>query len=619
MFREVEYTPERTVFTLNAPSESPLVQVHIYATPQSTLPEINVRMHTAGIDRWSVIVEGNLLGKYYTFDTGHGETPGVFACAVAANGKRGAIIDLSTTNPEGWDSDQRPHVTSPSDLVIYELHHRDFSIHSSSPSKYRGKFLALTEERNVFYLKTLGINAVQLQPSYDFATIDELHPEYKQYNWGYDPLNYNVPEGSYSTDASDPAARIREFKQMVLALHKAGIRVIMDVVYNHCYNVEESNFQRTYPGYFFRHRKDGTLSNGSGCGNETASERQLMRQFMIESAAYWVQEYHVDGFRFDLMGIHDIETMNAIRHSLSSIDPGITIHGEGWSADECAIDWKRLALKSHVYRMPGIGAFGDEMRNAIITSGLGSWLAGKGGNVEALKFGIVGAIRHQQVDTHKLRYGNVAWALQPWQHISYVSCHDDHCLFDMLHTLFPEADEETLIAYDKLAQTPVLLSQGVPFLYCGEELLRTKRGIRNTYNAPDDINAIDWGNLKRHTSLFLYIQGLINMRREHPAFRMGSAEQVRRNLTFLPAKGNVLAFQLNGKAVGDSWSRIVVVLNPDAKARKTEIPQGNYTIVCRDGAINPQGLSHTHGGRITVGPRQALICVITSPRSPFGQ
>lgn len=609
MFREVEYTPEHTVFNLNAPSECPLVQVHIYATPESTLPETNVRMHTAGIDRWTAKVEGNLLGKYYTFDTGHGETPGVFAKAVAANGRRGAIVDLAKTNPEGWEGDRRPTIISPSDLVIYELHHRDFSIHTSSPSLYRGWFLALTEERNIFYLKTLGVNAVQIQPSYDFATIDELHPEYHEYNWGYDPLNYNVPEGSYSTDATDPYARIREFKQMVLALHRAGIRVIMDVVYNHCYSVDDSNFQRTFPDYYFRRREDGTLSNGSGCGNETASERQLMRQFIIDSTAYWVREYHVDGFRFDLMAVHDIDTMNAVRRSLTAIDSSITVHGEGWSADRCALDAKSLAMKTSVYKMPGIGAFGDEMRNAIITAATNSWLAGKNGNVEALKFGIVGAIRHPQVDMKKVRYGSVAWALQPWQHVAYVSCHDDYCLYDMLHRLFPDADEETLIAYDKLAQTPVILSQGIPFIYCGEEVLRTKRGIRNTYCSPDDVNAIDWSNLKRYPGLFLYYQGLIEMRREHPVFRMGTAESVRRNLSFLPSKGNVLAFQLNGRAVGDSWLRVVVVMNPDAKAHKINIPIGNYTIVCRDGIVNLQGLSHTHGGRITIGPRQAMICI----------
>lgn len=610
MFNEVEYTPEATTFNLNAPSSASLVMVHIYASAESTLSEQNVKMRTAGIDRWTATVCGDLKGKFYTFDVGHGESPGTFAKAVAANGHRGAIIDMSETNPEGWDEDIRPAIKSPSDLIIYELHHRDFSIHPSSHTVHAGKYLALTEQHNIFYLKTLGITAVQLQPSFDFATVDELHPEHKEYNWGYDPLNYNVPEGSYSTDAAVPEVRIREFKQMVMALHRAGIRVILDVVYNHCYSVDESNFQRTYPDYYFRRRPDGRLSNGSGCGNETASEKSLMRQFIIESTAYWAMEYHIDGFRFDLMGIHDIETMNAVRHSLNVIDPSLTVHGEGWSADQCAIDNKRLALKSSVFRMPGIGAFGDEMRNAVITSGASCWLAGKNGNTEAIKFGIAGAIRHPQIDIRKVRYSDIAWALQPWQHVAYVSCHDDLCLLDMLRQTFPDASEQELISLDKLAQTPVLLSQGMAFLYGGEELMRTKRGVRNTYRSPDDINVIQWDNLHRYPDLFLYYQGLISLRREHPAFRMGTAEMVRRHLNFLPTKGNLVAFSLNGKAVGDTWHRIVVVMNPDDKSRKTNIPTGNYVVVCKDGCINPHGISHTHGGRITVGPRQVQICVI---------
>ena len=632
MFNELSYSKTRTVFSLNAPIDADKVLVRIYSSAQAPLPEQTLQLAWVGTDSWVGSIQGDLLGKFYTFEVypcgshgkGLGECPGTFAKAVSVNGQRAAIIDMDCTNPDGWLQDKRPAISTPSDLVIYELHHRDFSIHPDSGYTHKGKYLALTEPKALFYLSTLGVNAVQLQPSFDFATVDESHPERAQYNWGYDPQNYNVPEGSYATNAHQPEVRIREFKQMVMALHKVGIRVILDVVYNHCYSIADSNFQRTYPDYYFRainHNGQSTneessnnecsnaqlsnrkWSNASGCGNETASERLLMRQFMITSVRYWATEYHIDGFRFDLMGIHDAETMKQIRKALDQIAPSITIHGEPWCADHCALDHSLQANKEAIATMPGIGAFGNEMRDAI----LNTWLAGKAEGVESIKLGIVGGIEHPEVDMQKASYLHRAWTAQPTQHISYVSCHDDRCLADHLRAACPIIKQQTLLRLNMLAQTPVLLSQGVPFLYAGEEVLRSKQGISNAYKSPDKINRIDWNGLMRHPELFLYYRGLIQLRREHPAFRMGYATQVRRHLHFLPATGSVIAFGIDGTAVGDSWPAIYVVLNPNKRTRKISVPTGYYTVVCKNGRINLDGLSSHRGGNVCIGGQQALI------------
>ena len=368
-FQEVTLGDTETTFQLFAPSNAKSVKLRLYDDGMGGKPIRTIKMKlNNGV--WTAIVKQRreaMKGKFYTFDvTGTkkvwNETPGVFAKAVGVNGKRGCILDLRDTDPVGWQNDVRPTTKSPADLVIYEMHHRDFSI-AQKQAKYPGKFLALTEPWAIQHLKSLGVNAIHILPSYDYGSVDEtrLGPDFPpQYNWGYDPVNYNVPEGGYSTNPYDPATRIKEFKQMVQALHRAGIRVILDVVYNHTYDIEHSNFQRTYPDYYYRKTDDGQYSNGSGCGNETASDRPMMRRFMIESVKYWINEYHIDGFRFDLMGVHDIETMNAIRNAVNEIDPSIFIYGEGWSAGTCAYPQEKLAMKAHIQQMPRIAAFSDE-------------------------------------------------------------------------------------------------------------------------------------------------------------------------------------------------------------------------------------------------------------------
>ena len=611
---EMTYSPRETVFKLHAPTNAKRVLVKIYAEGQGGQPLQTLRMKPAGKDRWSVTAKGDLKGRFYTFDIptfNRGETPGIFAKAVGVNGRRAAIVDLDETNPEGWKADKRPPLASPADLVIYELHHRDFSIHPSSGIKNKGKFLALTEEKAINHLRQLGVNAVHILPSFDYASVDETRLDKPQYNWGYDPLNYNVPEGSYSTDPYRPEVRIREFKQMVQAMHKAGIRVILDVVYNHTYDLSGSAFQRTWPDYFYRKRADGRYSDGSGCGNETASEQPLMRQFMIESMKHWVKEYHIDGFRVDLMGIHDIETMNLIQAEMQKIDPSIYIYGEGWSAGTCAYPQEKLAMKANTGQMPGIGAFSDEMRDALrgpfSDDHKPAFLAALDGNEESLKFGIVGAIAHPQVDMSQVNYSKKPWANQPTQMISYVSCHDDMCLTDRIRNSIPGITTAEVIKLDLLAQTFVFASQGVPFMLCGEEMLRDKKGVHNSFCSPDSINELNWTNLERYPQVFAYYKGLIALRKAHPAFRLGNAELVRKHLEFIDAPAKVVAYRLKDHAGGDVAKDIVVLLNANHEAQVVDIPQGEYRVVVCDGVVNEAGLGTMKGGKATVDAQSALI------------
>lgn len=614
-FNEVVYSPKSTTFSLTTSPDVKKVDVVISDNDSDTAQQLVKSMKRVGAGKWKLTVKNDLKGKYYVFSVYNqaqpDHTPGVFAKAVGVNGKRGAIVDLKDTDPDGWADDVRPELKNPCDLIIYEMHHRDFSMDMSSGIKNKGKFLALTEPAAISHLRRLGVNAVHILPSFDFASIDESKPDVAQYNWGYDPINYNVPEGSYSTNAADPKARIREFKQMVQALHKAGIRVILDVVYNHTFDINGSNFQKTYPDYFFRKNAEGKYSDGSGCGNETASDKELMREFMKESVAYWVNEYHIDGFRFDLMGVHDIETMNEIHDVVAKIDPTIYIYGEGWSAGSCAYPQDKLAIKANARQLNGIGAFSDEMRDALrgpfSDDTKGGFLAGVPGQEESIKFGIAGAISHPQIDMTKVNYSKVPWTNEPSQMVAYVSCHDDMCLTDRLRSSIPYIGDDELIRLDLLAQTAVLTSQGVPFILSGEEMLRDKKGVHNSYRSPDSINRLDWNNLKRYPQVFDYYAGLISLRKQHPAFRMGSADEVRKNLCFLEAPEGVVAYQLKNNAGGDSWKNIIVVLNSQKTPQTVDVPENTYTMVVANGKVDANGIGLLSGKTLTVAPQSALI------------
>lgn len=622
---ELVYTPEESVFTLWAPTAD-RVRLNLYSSGEGGDPEEQLEMDIADDGAWRIHVNRDLKGSFYTFQIEKGgnwldETPGIWAKAIGVNGNRAAVIDWNETNPEGWDSDHSPELKMYSDIILYELHHRDFSIAPDSGIEHKGKFLALTETgtktpegetSGLDHLKELGVTHIHILPSFDFATVDETRLEENKYNWGYDPKNYNVPDGSYSTNPADPVVRIREFKEMVKSLHANGLRIVLDVVYNHTASTDHSNFNLTVPGYFYRQNPDGSYSNASGCGNETASEREMVRHYIIESVKFWAKEYHIDGFRFDLMGVHDIETMNEIRKAVDKVDPTVCLYGEGWAAETPQYPADSLAMKSNISQMAGIAVFSDELRDGLCgpiwEKDRGAFLAGVPGGETSVKFGIVGAITHPQVHCDSVNYSKKPWAEQPTQMISYVSCHDGLCLVDRLKASMPAITPEQLARLDKLAQTVVFTSQGIPFIYAGEEVMRDKQGIDNSYKSPDAVNAIDWRRKTTNADVFTYYKRLIDLRKSHPAFRMGDAEMVRKHLEFLPVEGqNLIAFRLKDHANGDRWGDIIVAFNSRTTPARLEVPVGKYTVVCKDGVIDTRGLGIQTGTEVIVPGQSALI------------
>ena len=614
-----------TRFTLWSP-EAEAARVMLYATDRNTPAIDTLQMSRSDRGTWRASVAEPLYGKFYTFSIKHdgkwlAETPGVWAKALGTNGERAAIIDFSTTNPEGWAQDKGPKVDNITDVVLYEMHHRDFSIDPSSGIVHKGKFLALTEPMTtnahgqatgIDHLKELGVTHVHILPSYDYNSVDEENLQKNQYNWGYDPVNYNAPDGSYSTDPANPKTRVSEMKQMVKALHDAGIGVVMDVVYNHTALNDDSNFSLTAPGYYYRHRADGSYSDASGCGNETASERQQMSDFIVNSVKYWADEYHIDGFRFDLMAIHDIETMNRVAAELKKVNPSIFVYGEGWTAGDSPLPVERRALKENVSKMEGIAVFSDDIRDAIkghySDAADRGFATGKPGNEETVKIGIVAATAHPQVDYSKGNNSKFPYATSPEMVINYVSCHDDLMLTDKLAKSMPGSTEAERQRAARLAQTIVFTSQGTPFMFAGEELFRDKKGVHNSYKSPDSINAINWELKDRNAEQYDYYRELIALRKAHPAFRMTSAEDVAKNLVFdKTTEPNLISYSLKNNANGDSWKEIKLIFNGSTEERTVKVPKGDWIVVARDGQIKSTGLDTTRGGKLTIAPTSALI------------
>jgi pullulanase len=614
-----------THFTLWSP-QADEVKVLLYNTGANTAPYDSLSMQRGDNGTWRASVAEDLKGKFYTFRVKHHgawlkETPGVWAKAVGVNGSRAAIIDFKDTNPVGWAEDKGPSIAHITDAVIYEMHHRDFSVHPTSGIANKGKFLALTEpethspfgdKTGIEHLKELGVTHVHILPSYDYNSVDETNLLSNQYNWGYDPYNYNVPEGSYSTNPTNPATRIYEMKQMIKALHDAGIGVVMDVVYNHTADNDESNFSLTAPGYYYRHRADGTYSDASGCGNETASDRKQMGDFIVNSVKYWAKEFHIDGFRFDLMAIHDINTMSRVAAELKTINPSIFVYGEGWTAGDSPLPTSERALKENVAKMDGIAVFSDDIRDAIkghySDASDRGFATGKPGNEETVKIGIVAATAHPQVDYSKGNNSKFAYATSPCQIINYVSCHDDLMLTDKLAKSMPGSTEAERQRAARLAQTIVFTSQGTPFMFAGEEIFRDKHGVHNSYKSPDSINAIDWTLKHTNREQFDYYQQLIALRKAHPAFRMTTAEDIAKHLVFdKTTQSNVLSYSLKDNANGDTWREIKLVFNGNSEAVSVKIPKGEWTVIARDGKINVDGMGTLKGGTVTVEPTSALI------------
>lgn len=622
---ELTVNDNGTHFRLWSP-QAEAARVYLYNTDCNSVATDSLEMTRDENGTWVASAPGQLYGMFYTFRINHNgkwldETPGVWAKAAGTNGRRAAIIDFALTNPEGWSEDRGPVVNNINDVIIYEMHHRDFSVHESSGIENKGKFLALTEQgtRSVLgdktgidHLKELGITHIHILPSYDYNSVDETQLSSNQYNWGYDPYNYNTPEGSYSTNPANPVARVAEMKQMVKALHDAGIGVIMDVVYNHTANNDDSNFSLTAPGYYYRHREDGSYSDASGCGNETASERQQMRNYIVNSVKYWAQEYHIDGFRFDLMAIHDTETMNEVTTELKKINPSIFVYGEGWTAGDSPLPVERRALKENVAKMPQVAVFSDDIRDAIkghySNAADCGFATGKPGNEETVKIGIVASTAHPQVDYSKGNNSKFAYAAAPTQIINYVSCHDDLTLTDKLHKSMTNATEADMMRAARLAQTIVFTSQGTPFMFAGEEIFRDKKGVHNSYKSPDSINAIDWTLKQKNAEQFEYYRQLIALRKAHPAFRMTTTEQVAKHIVFDSVEGeNLISYSIVDNANGDTWKEIKLVFNGSNEAREANITEGEWTIIAQDGKLNAEGMGKTNGGKLEVAPCSALI------------
>ena len=598
---ECLYSPSKTQFAFWS-NVAEQMEIHLYDAADATEFE-TVALTKGANDFWTASVKGNLAGKYYTvrsFQNGEWapEAPGIFAKAVSINGQRAAIIDFAATNPEGWAQDVRPAMPDMTDIVVYETHLRDFTMSPNSGIEHKGKFLGLTEEAPLNYLKELGITHLQILPMFDYGSIDETNLAQNRYNWGYDPVNYNVPEGGYSTDPEDPACRVREAKQMIQALHKAGIRVVMDVVYNHTYDVMGCALGRVVPQYFYRLNEDGTYANGSGCGNETASDHEMYRKFMVESVCYWAREYHIDGFRFDLMGIHDQETMRQIRAALDEIDPTILTYGEGWAAMSPAYPYEELAMKQWTYKMPRVGAFSDDIRNALIGSPFDHDPGFASGNPAGVKDVMRGLIACPE------------WSGEPMQHVSYITCHDNYCLRDRIEVSTKGVSEETRLRMNKLAQTAVLVSQGMSFLYGGEELYRTKQGIDNSYQSPDSINIIPWENLEKYADLHDYYQAMIAIRRAHKGFRLGSAEAVEEHVEFLDADNDqVIVYRIKDLEGIDTAKSLLVILNGSAENVSCELPEmsGECVILAQNGQANVAGIDFAPYDKIDVAPYSATI------------
>lgn len=619
------YSPKMTRFKVWAP-EAESVKLNLYKQGEGdNLIEQHVMKKSAN-GTYIFEKQGDCNGIYYTYTVvNHGdeqEAVDPYTKAAGVNGRRGMVINLEKTNPQGFELDEYRNPEHITDAIIYEGSVRDFTMDESSGVFHNGKFLGLTEANttNHFgeataldYISDLGITHVQILPAFDFETVDEKNQK-AQYNWGYDPDNYNVPEGSYAVNPYDGAVRVQEMKQMVLALHSRGIGVIMDVVFNHTYRRDDSNLQKIVPGYYYRSDETG-YTNGSGCGNEVASDRPMVQKLIVDSLIYWAKEYHIDGFRFDLMGVLDIDTMNVIAERLKEIRPDIYLYGEGWNGGPSSLAEEKRAFKASAKKMPGIGMFNDDIRDTIKGSvfyddHLG--FVNGGTHLEnALRYGITGAVAHPQVDYDA--YGSKPWAKEPGQSINYVSCHDNYTLWDKLSVSCPEASEEKKKAMNRLCAAIVFTSQGVPFIQAGEEFLRSKplpekKGFaENSYNMPDAVNSIKWDNIHEYPDMIAYYKGLRALRKSHPVFRMQSEAEMTQNLCFLSdTPENVVAYLLEGKGADDTPENILVIFNGNDEEILYNLPEGKWKILVDDKTAGADG-KKIISAKADVEPLSALV------------
>ncbi len=605
------YSPRAAKFRLWAPTAS-RVQLVIYNEPRNSEPVKIIEMNKGRGGTWLIEIKGDYAGSYYTYrvfiDNTVNEVVDPYTRGVGTNSQRALIFDLEKTNPEGWEYDRRTTLNSYVDAIIYELHVRDFSSSPRSGINNKRKYLAFTERgttnqagqaTGIDHLIELGITHVHLMPVFDFASVEDESIE--QYNWGYDPLLYNVPEGSYATNPADQS-RIIEFKKMVKALHDSGIGVIMDVVYNHTYSREESPFNLVVPDYYYRCNWDGTPSNGSGCGNEIATEKPMVRKFIIDSVKYWADEFHIDGFRFDLMALMDRETMDCIRKTLRDINPSTLIYGEPWAAAPSPLPADKQILKGAQQEL-NIAVFNDHFRNAIKGDNDGElrgYVSGEPHRDHAIKQGVVGSINY----SHDIEN----FCSEPWETVNYVTSHDNLTLWDKLCKSNPGDSRKARIKMDRLAQAIILTSQGIPFITGGEEFLRTKYGNNNSYNAGDEINKLKWERKTEFLETFRYYRGLIQLRRNHPAFKMYNSDQIRSHLEFLPSENGIVSFILKDHANNDSWRDIIVIYNPGRFAVDYWVPASDtWNMVVDSKKAGVDIISSYHGNKVKVEPISACV------------
>lgn len=589
---------------------------------------------------WIVEINGDFNGQFYNYliniNGKISEVVDPYAKAVGVNGNRGMVIDLNTTNPEGWEKDTKPELKSATDSIIYEAHVRDLSIDETSgiSNEYKGKFKALTiwdscipgttVKTVVNHIKDMGFTHIHLLPAFDFGSIDENKLEQPQFNWGYDPKNYNVPEGSYSTNPYLGDVRIKEFKEMVKALHEAGIRVVMDVVYNHTYKLD-SCLNNAVPGYYYRQDENGEYSDASACGNETASERYMFRRYMVDSVVYWAKEYHIDGFRFDLMGIHDIETMKLIREELNKIDSSIIMYGEGWTGGPSPLKEELAALKKNTYKFDKlqIAAFSDDCRDGVkghvFYDEETGFVNGKDGLEETIKFAVVASTHHKDIDKENIVYSNEFWANEPYQTINYASAHDNYTLWDKLQISTPNCTEEELIAMNKLIAGIILTSQGISFVHAGEEMARTKEDeegklVENSFESSDKVNKIYWDRKVKYKDLFEYYKGLISLRKEYKAFRMNTNEEIKENIHFLKkgvnfSENNLVAYIIDAKNIDIKCEKIAVIINANNKDVDVELEESNWHVMVDEKTAGNEIIETIKDSKVNVSRKSIKVLI----------
>ena len=607
------WSREKTCFRLWAPTaESVSVMLYQSGNPENADLLEAVPMTADIRGTWVAEKEGDLNGIYYTYLVDVNGKP-VEACdpytrTTGINGHRAMILDLRSTNPAGWDSDTDPHGGSPiTDAVIYELHVRDLSMHASSGIIHKGKFIGLTETGTAIkkmptgldHMKALGITHVHLLPIFDFGSVNEESTQ--QFNWGYDPMNFNVPEGSYSTNPYHGEVRVREMKQMAKGLHDAGLSVIMDVVYNHVYKQEHFCFNKIVPQYFSRGSKDGKLSNGSCCGNDTASERSMVRKYIVDSVKYWADEYHIDGFRFDLVGLIDVRTINEVMAAVHTTHPNVIFYGEGWTMDtQLTKAGFPLATQTNSRLVPGFSFFSDTLRDLL-----------RGSIFDSKAPGFISGQHVSKTLLQNCFMGNPGWTEDPSQNINYVSCHDNNTLLDRIQLAVPGQSRENQIRMNLLAAAFTILSQGVPFMMAGEELLRTKpaRGGKfdgNSYKSPDSVNSIKWNTLKKeeYRKTLEYYKGLIAFRKAHPALRLRTRQEVDRQVHPISCENPHLVSFL----IDEGEERLFVAFNADWQSISLTLPEGKWHPCIREDVASAEPFGDV-GGSITIAPISTLVLV----------